>query len=160
MALRALRDDSSSYSAAGQEEAAFQLFLGRNDLRMDLIEYATIQDAPLAASLIIDSTTSCSSILRTIRPSTFTAILAGRPFPIRQQRCLIPIIADVCFGDRRSLARHNGNAPRFTEARAPRERQGRQSLATTLASSPPRNATITGRRVDHSAALLRITSGR
>lgn len=31
---------------------------------------------------------------------------------------LIRIIADVSFSRRRSLARHNGNAPRFTEARA------------------------------------------
>jgi hypothetical protein len=36
------------------------------------------------------------------------------------------------------------------------EWQGRQRSATALASSPPRNATITGRRVDRSAALLRM----
>jgi len=38
----------------------------------------------------------------------------------------------------------------------PVEWQGRQRSATALASSPPRNATITGRRVDRSAALLRM----
>jgi hypothetical protein len=41
-------------------------------------------------------------------------------FPIGQHRWLIRMIAGLGFGGRRSLARHNGNAPCFTEARASR----------------------------------------
>lgn len=41
---------------------------------------------------------------------------------------LIRNVAGVGFGRRRSLARHNGNAPRFTEARASHGEAGRQRL--------------------------------
>src|SRR3979411_2547843 len=61
----------------------------------------------------------------------------ARPSPaqsIGQQRCLIVVIADVGCGRRRSLARQNGNAPRFTEARASHGTARQARLATAAGS--------------------------